>query len=218
MFPKRLWKNANDHRNYYTLQNAFTLGRNFIALYYSSSPPSGVERSFHLYEAVEKTEHDGIHSCDQGTVRESPNPGLGSVVPAETGSDFRVEVHTDQHLAGLEDAIQLSRKYLPSAAGHRFLSLPQTLLPHSGVQISLPGLTAVRRLRPPDRGLVMEGWQNGHREDLRTRQKTGRGACMPLLGFTSDFRQEPSCSFQLLCWLSSKIIILNSLSISHTNI
>lgn len=70
-------------------------------------------------------------------MREEPHPGLVSVATAQSGSDFRAEVHTtDQCLVGLEGAIQLFGKDLSSAAGHKSLSIPNTLLLTEGSKSS----------------------------------------------------------------------------------
>lgn len=47
-------KKPNDHRNYYVLQHAFILRRNFIASYYLPWQPCGSQRNFHLVEKLRK--------------------------------------------------------------------------------------------------------------------------------------------------------------------
>ena len=80
----------------------------------------------------------------------------------------------------------------------------QTPLP---TPIFLPGLRTVRAFWPPDKRLVMEGWWNGRREDLRACQETGSGTYLSLVSPVIFYKNLP-VHFGFLCWVTSKITIL----------
>lgn len=109
----------------------------YIVSRYFSEQPSVTGRRFRPCAAVERTSTTEFTLVLRSPVRGESHPGLGSVATAQSGSDFRVEVHTtDQRPVGLEGAIQLSRKDLSSAAGRRSLSIPNTLLATAGSKSS----------------------------------------------------------------------------------
>lgn len=54
-FPSNSEKKPNDHRNYYVLQHALILRRNFIASYYLPWQPRRSQGNFHLVEKLRKS-------------------------------------------------------------------------------------------------------------------------------------------------------------------